>query len=183
MYGKEEKRSVKRRDEIIKDHKRLALHGVLIVAVILLLCYLIFLPLGIGSIYMAIAESNGFIALILLFSFFALVCFASCIILTVPLGKGLGQELAILTDRFTLELDRVELLELKTEVEWVHNTLGRGRHREYVTNQYAYFAKYGKFKTTQTLEQGEECYVFVALTKEPRIICVYQADEYVITDR
>ena len=80
-------------------------------------------------------------------------------------------------------LDRVELLELKTEVEWVHNTLGRGRHREYVTNQYAYFAKYGKCKTKQKLEQGEECYVFVALTKEPRIICVYQADEYVITDR
>lgn len=111
---------------------------------------------------------------------FALVCFASCIIPTVSLCKGLGQELAILTDRFTLELDRVELLELKTEVEWVHNTLGKGRHREYVTNQYAYFAKYGKFKTKQTLAQGEECYVFVALTKEPRIICVYQADEYVI---
>lgn len=39
---------------------------------------------------------------------------------------------------------------------------------------------YVKFKTKQTLAQGEECYVFVALTKEPSIICVYQADEYVI---
>lgn len=183
MYEKEEKKRVKRRDEVIKDHKHAALLSAAFTVAILALCYLIFLPLGIGSIYLAIAESNGFVALILLFSFFALVCFASCIIPTVSLGKDLGLELAILTDRYTLEFDRIELLELKTEVEWVHNTLRKGYHREYVTNQYAYFAKHGKVKTGQELSQDEECYVFVALTKKPKIVAVYQADEYVIEDR
>ena len=183
MYEKEEKRRVKRRDEVIQNHKQMALSNVVFTVVILLFIYLIFVPFGIGSIYMAIAESNGFIALILLFSVFALICFASCIIPTVVLSKDLGQNLAILTDRYTLELDRVELLELKTEVEWVHSRLGKGYHREYVTNQYAYFAKHGKYKTKQTLSQDEECYVFVALTKKPRIICVYQADEYLIVER
>ena len=183
MYEKEEKRRVKRRDEVIQNQKQMALSNVVFTVVILLFIYLIFVSFGIGSIYMAIAESNGFIVLILLSSFFALICFATCVIPTVSLGKDLGQNLAILTDRYTLELDRVELLELKTEVEWVHNTLRKGYHREYVTNQYAYFAKHGKYKTKQTLSQGEECYVFVALTKKPQIVAIYQADEYLILER
>ena len=131
MYGKEEKRRVKRRNEVIQNHKQMALSDVVFTVVILLFIYLIFVPFGIGSIYMAIAESNGFIALILLFSVFALISFASCIIPTVFLCKDLGQNLVILTDRYTLELDRVELLELKTEVEWVavrkSNRIARGR--------------------------------------------------------
>ena len=183
MYEKEEKRRVKRRNEVIQNHKQMALSNVVFTVVILLFIYLIFVSFGIGSIYMAIAESNGFIALILLFSVFALISFASCIIPTVFLSKDLGQNLVILTDRYTLELDRVELLELKTEVEWVPNTLRKGYHREYVTNQYAYFAKHGKYKTKQTLSQGEECYVFVALTKKPQIVAIYQTDEYVISER
>ena len=183
MYEKEEKRRVKRRDEVIQNQKQMALSNVVFTVVILLFSYLIFVPFGIGSIYMAIAESNGFIALILLFSVFALICFASCIIPTVVLSKDLGQNLAILTDRYTLELDRVELLELKTEAEWVPNTLSKGYHREYVTNQYAYFAKLGKLKTSQKLHQDEECYVFVALTKKPQIVAIYQADEYLILER
>lgn len=183
MHEKEEIRRVKRRDEVIKDHKHAALLSAAFTVAILALCYLIFLPLGIGSVYFAIAESNGFVALILLFSFFALVCFASCVIPTVSLGKDLGHELAILTDRYTLELDRIELLELKTEAEWTYSSLSRRWHREYVTNQYAHFTKHGKVKTKQELKQDEECYVLVALTKKPKIICVYQADEYVIEDR
>ena len=183
MYEKEEKRRVKRRDEVIQNQKQMALSNVVFTVVILLFIYLIFVPFGIGSIYMAIAESNGFIALILLSSVFALISFASCIIPTVVLSKDLGQNLAILTDRYTLELDRVELLELKTEAEWTYSTISKGWHRKYVTNQYAYFAKHGKYKTKQTLSQGEECYVFVALTKKPQIAAIYQADEYLILDR
>ena len=183
MYGKEEKRNVKRRDEIIKDHKKLALAFVLSNCIIMLIASVILLPGGIGMIYCCFAHSNGFVAFILLFAAIALVCLCAWTLVMYIMCKDLGEHIAILTDRYTLELDRVELLELKTEVELVPNTLGKGFHREHVTNQYAYFAKHGKCKTKQSLEQGEECYVFVALTKKPRIIRVYQADEYVINDR
>lgn len=183
MYEKEEKRKVKQRAEVIKDHKHIALLNVVQTVVILAVLYAMLLSFGIGCIFMATLESNGFIVLILLFASFALICFAGCVVATVSLGKDFGQNLAILLDRYTLELDRIELLELKTEAEWVPNALRRGWHRTYVTNQYAYFAKHGKFKTRQTLSQGEEYYVFVALTKKPHIVCVYQADEYLITER
>lgn len=183
MHEKEEKRRVKQRAEVIKDHKHLALMVVLRNCMITLMASVVLLPGGIGLTYCTFAHSNGFIALILLFAAVALLCFGAWAVIMYVMYKDFGQELAILTDRYTFELDRVELLELKTEVELVHNTLGKGYHREYVTNQYAYFAKHGKFRTKQTLSQGEECYVFVALTKKPRIIRVYQADEYVITDR
>ncbi len=183
MYEKEEKRRVKRRAEVIKEQKHMALMCVVQAVVLLTILNVMLLSFGIACIAWAVTQSNGIVVLILLFAFVALLCFAGCVIATISLGKGLGQYLAILLDRYTLELDRIELLELKTEIEWVPNTLRKGYHREYVTNQYAHFAKHGKFRTKQTLSQGEECYVFVALTKKPRIICVYQADEYLIVER
>ena len=183
MYEKEEKRRVKRRAEVIKEQKHMALTSVLLAVVLLAILYVMLLTFGIVCIALAVTQTNGIIVLILLFSFIALLCFAGCVIATFSLGKGLGQYLAILFDRYTLELDRVELLELKTEIEWVPNTLSKGYHREYVTNQYAYFAKHGKYKTKQTLSQGEECYVFVALTKKPQIVAIYQTDEYLILER
>lgn len=183
MYEKEEKRRVKRRDELIKDQKHIALLSAVHTVVILAIMYAILLPLGIGCIVMAATECNGFAVLILLFSFVALLCFAGCVIATLSLGKDFGQNLAILTDRYTLELDRIELLELKTEAEWTYSTISKGWRRKYVTNQYAYFAKHGKFKTSQELKQDEECYVFVALTKKPKIVSVYQTDEYLIVER
>ena len=183
MYEKEEKRRVKRRAELIKELKHMALMFVLRDCMITLIASVVLLPGGIGMTYVSITESNGFIALILLFAAVSLLCLACYAVIMYFLYKDFGQWPAILLDRYTLELDRIELLELKTEAEWVPNPHGKGFHREYVTNQYAYFAKHGKFKTEQTLSQGEECYVFVALTKKPRIICVYQADEYLIVER
>lgn len=183
MYEKEEKRRVKRRDEVIKEQKHMALTSVLLAVVLLAILYVMLLTFGIVCIALAVTQTNGIIVLILLFSFIALLCFAGCVIATFSLGKGLGQYLAILFDRYTLELDRVELLELKTEAEWTYSTISKGWRRKYVTNQYAYFAKLGKLKTSQKLHQDEECYVFVALTKKPQIVAIYQTDEYLILER
>ena len=183
MYEKEEKRRVKRRDEVIKEQKHMALTSVLLAVVLLAILYVMLLTFGIVCIALAVTQTNGIIVLILRFSFIALLCFAGCVIATFSLGKGLGQYLAILFDRYTLELDRVELLELKTEAEWTYSTISKGWRRKYVTNQYAYFAKLGKLKTSQKLHQDEECYVFVALTKKPQIVAIYQTDEYLILER
>lgn len=88
------------------------------------------------------------------------------------------QGIFILQGKYAIEVDTVELLELKSEYELRRNPIGKGYHRVLVTNQYIYFAKYGKIKSKRVLRQGQECYLFVVLTKKPCILEFWECEEY-----
>ena len=78
--------------------------------------------------------------------------------------------------KYTIEVDRVGLLKLKTEVEYVHAPGSRNGHTEIVTNQYVYFEKYGMVKSNRPLANGQECYLLVVLTKKPHVRGFWECD-------
>ncbi len=79
--------------------------------------------------------------------------------------------------KYAIEIDRVRLLELKTEEEYTPSRSGRGSGRtEIVTNQYVYFEKYGKVKANRPLQNGQECYLLVVLTKKPHVRGFWECD-------
>ena len=83
--------------------------------------------------------------------------------------------------KYTIEVDRVGLLKLKTEEEYVHSPGSRNGHTEIVTNQYVYFEKYGKAKSNRPLKNGQECYLLVVLTKKPHVLKFWECDIHEIT--
>ena len=107
--------------------------------------------------------------------------------IAVLVGMALVQQAVRLSclhsGKYAIEIDRVSLLELKTEEEYHASRSGRGGRTEIVTNQYVYFEKFGKVKSNRSLANGQECYLLVVLTKKPRIIAVYDTDKYEITQR
>ena len=78
--------------------------------------------------------------------------------------------------KYTIEVDRVGLLKLKTEEEYVHSPGSRNGHTEIVTNQYVYFEKYGMVKSNRPLANGQECYLLVVLTKKPHVRGFWECD-------
>ncbi|MBO7296184.1 MAG: hypothetical protein J6V39_02905 [Clostridia bacterium] len=78
--------------------------------------------------------------------------------------------------KYTIEVDRVGLLKLKTEEEYVHSPGSRNGHTEIVTNQYVYFEKYGMVKSNRPLANGQECYLLVVLTKKPYVRGFWECD-------
>ena len=78
--------------------------------------------------------------------------------------------------KYTIEVDRVGLLKLKTEEEYVHAPGSRNGHTEIVTNQYVYFEKYGMVKSNRPLANGQECYLLVVLTKKPYVRGFWECD-------
>lgn len=83
--------------------------------------------------------------------------------------------------KYTIEVDRVGLLKLKTEEEYVHSPGSRNGHTEIVTNQYVYFEKYGMVKSNRPLANGQECYLLVVLTKKPHVRGFWECDIHEIT--
>lgn len=82
--------------------------------------------------------------------------------------------------KYTIEVDRVGLLKLKTEEEYHASPNGNG-HTEIVTNQYVYFEKYGKVKSNRPLANGQECYLLVVQTKKPHVRGFWECDIHEIT--
>ena len=78
--------------------------------------------------------------------------------------------------KYTIEIDRITLLECKTEEEYVHSPGSRNGHTEIVTNQYVYFEKYGKVKSNRPLKNGQECYLLVVQTKKPHVRKFWECD-------
>lgn len=85
--------------------------------------------------------------------------------------------------KYAIEIDRVSLLELKTEEEYKPSRSGRGGRTEIVTNQYVYFEKYGKVKSNRPLANGQECYLLVVLTKKPHVLKFWECDIHEIKER
>jgi len=107
--------------------------------------------------------------------------------IAVLVGMALVQQAVRLSclhsGKYAIEIDRVSLLELKTEEEYHASRSGRGGHTEIVTNQYVYFEKYGKVKSNRSLANGQECYLLVVLAKKPNILAFWECDEYEIKGR
>ena len=83
--------------------------------------------------------------------------------------------------KYTIEVDRVGLLKLKTEEEYHTSPSGRGSgYTEIVTNQYVYFEKYGMVKSNRPLKNGQECYLLVVLTKKPHVRGFWECDDHEI---
>lgn len=102
------------------------------------------------------------------------------ILLLIGAGALLRDGIYILQGKYVIEVDSVDLLELKSEYEQRRNVFNRGYHRVLVTNQYVHFAKYGKFKSKRELRQDQECYLLVILTKKPQILEFWECDQYEI---
>lgn len=83
--------------------------------------------------------------------------------------------------KYAIEVDRVGLLKLKTEEEYVHSPGSRNGHTEIVTNQYVYFEKYGMVKSNRPLANGQECYLLVVQTKKPHVRGFWECDIHEIT--
>lgn len=92
----------------------------------------------------------------------------------------LYQGICMLLGKYTIEVDKVALLELKSEYEMRRSPFGKSYHRVLVTNQYIHFAKYGTLKSKRELRQDQECYLLVLLTKKPRILEFWECDQYEI---
>ena len=122
---------------------------------------------------------NSLLAIILAI-FLLVLLWGIVILLLIGAGALLRDGIYILQGKYVIEADTVDLLELKSEHEHRRNPIGRGYHRVLVTNQYVHFAKYGRFKSDRTLRQGQECYLFVVLTKKPQILAFWECDEYEI---
>lgn len=82
--------------------------------------------------------------------------------------------------KYTIEVDRVGLLKLKTEEEYVHSPGSRNGHTEIVTNQYVYFEKYGMVKSNRPLKNGQKCYLLVVQTKKPHVLKFWECDDHEI---
>ena len=114
----------------------------------------------------------------------AVICAFSWLI-TVLLGYITVQNairlLYLRQGKYTLEIDRITLLECKTEEEYQPSPSGRGHGRtEIVTNQYVYFEKYGKVKSNRPLKNGQECYLLVVQTKKPHVRKFWECDDHEI---
>ncbi|MBQ9777602.1 MAG: hypothetical protein IJW22_01630 [Clostridia bacterium] len=164
-------------EKIVQENmkKQLSMGGVLALIGLILGGMTALLTWGIGSSM----SGNGLFAVVLAIVMLVLFWGAD-IIMFVGAGILLCQGIYLLQGKYVIEVDTVELLELKSEYERRRNPLGRGYHRVLVTNQYVHFAKYGRYKSDRTLRQGQECYLLVVLTKKPQILAFWECEEYEI---
>ncbi len=108
---------------------------------------------------------------VLMIGFFGVMA----VLLAIETGKSGIRLWCLHSGNYAIEIDRVRLLECKTEEEYKVSRNGNG-HTEIVTNQYVYFEKYGKVKSNRPLANGQECYLLVVLTKKPHVRGFWECD-------
>lgn len=95
--------------------------------------------------------------------------------------------LYLLTGKYTLEIDRVQRIELRSEKNrtYYSSLIGKLSKPDYITYQYVDFAKSGTYKTDpqQAFAQDQEFYVLVVPTKKPTILHLWACNEYELTER
>ncbi len=95
--------------------------------------------------------------------------------------------LCLLSGKYTIEVDRIARMELRSEKNYHHSRslIAYLSKPDYITYQYVYFERYGEVQTDKNAEfaQGAEYYVLVALTKTPKIIAYRSREKYELTER
>ena len=177
---KENEKTTLWREQIVQENmkKQLIGGGMIGLAALILSGFVTLLTWGLCS---AMSGEGPFVivwAIVMLVLLWGVV-----ILLLIGAGALLRDGIYILQGKYVIEVDAVDLLELKSEYEQRRNVIGRGYHRVLVTNQYVHFAKYGRLKSTRTLHQGQECYLLVVLAKKPKILAFWECDEYEIKER
>ncbi len=93
----------------------------------------------------------------------------------------------LLCGKYTLEIDRVQRIELRSERNYSYKRtlIGKLNKSDYITWQYVHFEKCGEFKTRPETEitQNAAYYVLVALTKKPTVINIRSCEKYELSDR
>ncbi|MBQ7378069.1 MAG: hypothetical protein IJW70_00150 [Clostridia bacterium] len=174
MYTEDKKRIMCQSD-CIQDHKRLAIHEVAIYGFLLLLAVVTFGGRGTGMMVVAFTETGGFAVLIAVFVTAALLFYAIVITGAVFVIRYLSPSIALLCDKYTLELDRAKFSTPKEHYS-------RHSHSHYIMYQ-TEFEKFGKYELGEPPRMEQEFYVLATTAKKPRIIAVYDKDKYEITQR
>ena len=95
--------------------------------------------------------------------------------------------LCLLSGKYTIEVDRIARMELRSEKNYRHSRslIDHLNKPDYITYQYVCFERYGEIRTDKNAEfaQGAEYYVLVALTKNPEIIDYRSCEKYELTER
>ena len=95
--------------------------------------------------------------------------------------------LCLLTGKYTIEVDRVQRIELRSEKNrrYSRSLIAYLNKPDYITYQYVDFAKFGMYKTDpkQAFAQDQAFYVLVALTKTPTIVHLWSYEAYELHDR
>ena len=174
---KENEKTTLWREQIVQENmkKQLIGGGIIGLAALILSGFVALLTWGLCS---SMSGEGPFVivwAIVMLVLLWGIV-----ILLFIGAGALLRDGIYILQGKYVIEVDAVDLLELKSEYEHRRNVFSKGYHRVLVTNQYVHFAKYGKFKSKRELRQDQECYLLVILTKKPQILEFWECDEYEI---
>lgn len=174
--NQDDRKVILTREDIVYQHKRDQLSECLQI----LVGTGIFVLLEAMTVWITLANWYDFHWLICVGSVLAIGFFAVMAVLLAIVTVNRGLRLWCLhSGNYTIEVDRVGLLELKTEEE-VHASRSLGGNaivrRVIVTNQYVYFEKYGKVKSNRPLANGQECYLLVVLTKKPQVLKFWECD-------
>ena len=174
MYTEDKKR-ILRLSDCIQDHKQLAIREVALYGFLLLLSVVMFGGLGTGMAVVAFTETNGFAVLIAVFLAASLLFYAIPITGAVFVIRYLSPSIALLCDKYVLELDSAHFSTPKEH----YSRLSHAHYTMYQTE----FEKFGKYELCDPPYAGQTFYVLATTTKKPRIIAVYDTDKYEITQR
>jgi hypothetical protein len=184
MYEKDTRKIPLRRAEYVKQEQRLLFsQGMLFLAMAVIIA--VFAAIWTAITAMVYTDTPLVFWLILLALAIALWGFAAYLV-CIAIKANLPL-LCLLTGKYTIEVDRIARMELRSEKNHRHSRslIAYLNKPDYVTYQYVYFERYGEVQTDKNAEfaQGAEYYVLVALTKNPKIIDYRSREKYELTER
>ncbi|MBQ1232894.1 MAG: hypothetical protein IIX86_05115 [Clostridia bacterium] len=184
MYEKQTHKIPLRRAEYIKQEQRLLFsQGMLFLAMAAIVTAFAAIWTAITAIvYTDTPLVFWLILLALAIALWGFAAYLVCIAIKANLPL-----LCLLTGKYTIEVDRVGRIELRSEKNHRHSSslIDYLNKPDYVTYQYVCFERYGEVQTDKNAEfaQDAEYYVLVALTKTPEIIAYRSREKYELTER
>ena len=184
MHQQESRKIPLRRAEYIKaEQRRLLSEGALFLAMAAIIT--IFATIWTVVTAMVYTDAPLVFWLILLALAIALWGFAAYTVYIMV--KANLPLLCLFTGKYTIEVDRIARIELRSEKNRRHtrSLIAYLDKPDYVTYQYVRFERYGEVQNDPKTEfaQDAEYYVLVALTKTPAIIDYRPCEKYELTDR
>ena len=184
MHQQESRKIPLRRAEYIKNEQRnLLSSGALLLAMAVIIT--VFAAIWTAITAMVYTDTPLVFWLILLALAIALWGFAAYVVY-IAIQANLPL-FCLLTGKYTIEVDRVGRMELRSEKNhrYSRSLIAYLNEPDYVTYQYVCFERYGEIQTDKNAEfaQGAEYYLLVALTKTPKIIDYRSREKYELTDR
>ena len=184
MYEKQTHKIPLRRAEYVKQEQRLLLsQGMLFLA----MAAIVTAFAAIWTVITAIVYTDTplvfwLILLALAIALWGFAAYLVCIAIKANLPL-----LCLLSGKYTIEVDRIARMELRSEKNYRHSRslIGKLSKPDYITYQYVDFAKFGTYKTDpgQAFAKDQEFYVLVVPTKTPTILHLWACDEYELVDR